>query len=55
MMIAVSFDSAAAENHKAAAQGTRPRLGSAYTSPHSEHAAAKMSACASELCANQIG
>ncbi len=55
MQMAVSFESAAAANHNAAAQGFRSRSGSAYTSPHSEQAAAKISACASELCANQIG
>ena len=53
--IAVSLHNAAAANHAAAAQGLRPRSGKAYTNPQIVHAAAKMSACASELCANQMG
>ena len=51
--IAVSLHSAAAVNHTAATRGLRSRSGSAYTSPQSVHAAAKISACASVLCANQ--
>ena len=53
--MAVSFESAAAENHSAAAHGLRSFSGNAYAKPHNVLAAAKMSAWASELCANQMG
>jgi hypothetical protein len=55
MATEVSLHKAAAENQSAAAHGLRLRAGSAQTSPQSEQAAAKMSAWARVLCANQMG
>ena len=55
MAIGRLLQSAAAENQSAAAQGLRSRCGQRVDQPHSVQAAAKMSAWASELCANQMG